>query len=411
MGPRPDRGVASRRLGGGGPVNLLDVLLIVAAASFAISGYRQGFIVGVLSFAGFLGGGLIGMVVLPKLFASVDPGVGAAVLLVGSVLLLAALGQVLAAFVGAQVRQFVTWSPARAVDAGAGAVVSVLAMLVIAWALGTALASSSVPAVARQVRNSEILGAVQRVMPVPATGLFSSFQRLLDDSGFPDVFAGISPEQIIQVERPDSALARTTAVRRAAPSIVKILGTAPDCSRQVEGTGFVYSRQRVMTNAHVVAGVREPQVVIGDDRLSADVVVYDARRDLAVLAVPGLDVTALRFDGSAGRNDDAIVAGYPNNAPALTPVPARVRAKIIARGSDIYGESEVRREVYSIRAVVKPGNSGGPLLATDGDVYGVIFAASVEDPETGYALTAREVAPIAAAGRQASRAVSTQGCA
>jgi S1-C subfamily serine protease len=410
MGPQPGRGVSAGRFRGGRPVNALDVLLIVAAVSFAVSGYRQGFIVGVLSFAGFLGGGLLGMVVLPNLLSSVEPGVGAAVLLVGSVLLLAAMGQILAAFVGGQVRQLVTWSPARVVDAGAGAVVSVLAMLVIAWALGTALASSSVPTVARQVRNSEILGAVQRVMPVPATGLFSSFQRLLDDSGFPDVFAGISPEQIIQVEQPDSALARSAAVRRVRPSIVKILGTAPDCRRQVEGTGFVYAPRRVMTNAHVVAGVRRPQVVVRDDRLPAEVVVYDSRRDLAVLEVPGLDADTLDFAGAAARGDDAIVAGYPNNGP-FTVVPARVRTKIIARGSDIYGRTEVRREVYSIRSIVEPGNSGGPLLATNGDVYGVIFAASVEDPETGYALTAAEVAPVAAAGRRASQSVSTQECA
>jgi S1-C subfamily serine protease len=391
-------------------VNVLDVLLIIAAVSFAVSGYRQGFIVGVLSFAGFLGGGLAGMVLLPQLFASIDPGVGAAVLLVGSVLALAALGQVLAAYLGGKVRQLVTWSPARAVDAGAGALVSVLAMLVIAWALGTALASSSVPPVARQVRNSQILGAVERVMPVPATGLFSSFQRVLDDSGFPDVFAGISPEQIVQVKQPDSALKRSPVVQRVAPSIVKVLGTAPDCRRQVEGTGFVYARHRVMTNAHVVAGVRRPQVLVGDDRLSADVVVYDPQRDIAVLAVRGLDAGALHFDRSASQNDDAIVAGYPNNGP-FTVVPARIRSEIIARGSDIYGSSEVRREVYSIRAVVQPGNSGGPLLAADGDVYGVIFAASVEDPETGYALTADEVAPVASAGATATRPVSTQGCA
>jgi S1-C subfamily serine protease len=391
-------------------VNVLDVVLIIAAVSFAVSGYRQGFIVGVLSFAGFLGGGLLGMMVLPNLFSSVEPGVGTAVLLVGSVLLFAAIGQVLAALLGGQVRQLVTWSPARAVDAGAGAVVSVLAMLVIAWALGTALASSSVPSVARQVNNSEILGAVERVMPVPAIGLFSSFQRLLDDSGFPDVFAGIAPEQITQVEEPDSALARTSVVRRVRPSIVKILGTAPDCRRQVEGTGFVYAPRRVMTNAHVVAGVRRPQVVVRNDRLAADVVVYDPKRDLAVLAVPGLDADALDFAGSAEHNDNAIVAGYPNNGP-FTVVPARVRAKIIARGSDIYGRAEVRREVYSIRATVKPGNSGGPMMATNGDVYGIIFAASVEDPETGYALTAAEAAPVAAAGRRASQSVSTQGCA
>jgi S1-C subfamily serine protease len=391
-------------------VNLLDVVLIIAAVSFAVSGYRQGFIVGVLSFAGFLGGGLLGMVLVPKLFGSINPGVGAAVLLVGAVLLLAALGQVLAALVGSRVRQLVTWSPARVIDAGAGAVVSVVAMLVIAWVLGTALASSSIPAVTRQVRNSEILAAVQRVMPVQATGLFSSFERLLNDSGFPDVFAGIAPEEIVKVAPPDSALARSLVVRKAAPSIVKILGTAPDCRRQVEGTGFVYARGRVMTNAHVVAGVRRPQVVIDDDRLPADVVVYDPRRDVAVLAVPGLHVPALRFSREAARGDDAIVAGYPNNGPFRV-VPARIRTEIIAQGSDIYARNQVRREVYSVRAVVKPGNSGGPLLATDGDVYGVIFAASVEDPETGYALTADEVRPVASVGVKASEPVTTQGCA
>jgi len=391
-------------------VNLVDVLLIVAAVSFALSGYRQGFIVGVLSFAGFLGGGLLGMMLLPKLIRSINPGVGAAVLLVGAVLLLAALGQVLAALVGSQVRQLVTWSPARAIDAGAGAVVSVVAMLVIAWALGTALASSSIPAVARQVRNSKILATVQRIMPVPATGLFSSFERLLDNSGFPDVFTGIAPERIVRVGPPESALAHSSVVRKAAPSIVKVLGTAPDCRRQVEGTGFVYARERVMTNAHVVAGVRRPQVVVDGDRLPADVVVYDPRRDIAVLAVPGLQVSTLDFAPKASRGDDAIVAGYPNNGP-FTVVPARIRTEIIAQGSDIYARSEVRREVYSVRAVVKPGNSGGPLLATDGDVYGVIFAASVEDPETGYALTAEEVRPVALTGVKASEPVSTQGCA
>lgn len=391
-------------------MNLLDLFLMLAAVSFGLSGYRQGFVVGVTAFAGFLGGGFLGMVLAPKVIRSWDPGTGQAVVAVLIVLACATVGQVLAQAVGATVRRRITWEPVRVVDAGGGALVSVVSMLLVAWFIGTAVAQSAIPVLNREVRGSEILTTIDRAMPDPARSLFSSFRRILDSGGFPQVFSGISPAPIVPVGPPDPEVLARPGVRSARPSIVKVLGTAASCSRSLEGTGFVYAHDRVMTNAHVVAGVTGPRVDVPDGRtLHARVVVYDPERDVAVLYVPGLNVHTLDFAGQAKRGDDAVVAGYPRNGP-FRGDPARIRSLQQARGPDIYQDAIVTREVYSLHARVEPGNSGGPLLSPSGKVYGVVFAVSVEDPQTGYALTASEVASRAKQGRSTTAKVSTGSC-
>jgi S1-C subfamily serine protease len=183
-----------------------------------------------------------------------------------------------------------------------------------------------------------------------------------------------------------------------------------DCGRGVEGTGFVYSPGRIMTNAHVVAGVDNPHVLVGDQEVPAQVVYYNPDLDVAVLSVPGLNRPFLRFDKSGEARDDAAVLGYPNDGPYNVQA-ARIRGEQRLRSPDIYGNGTVVREVFSLRSLVRPGNSGGPLLSDDGDVYGVIFAASVTDRDTGYALTADQVAQSAAAGITSNREVDTGGCA
>jgi S1-C subfamily serine protease len=189
-----------------------------------------------------------------------------------------------------------------------------------------------------------------------------------------------------------------------------VTGVARSCSRRLEGTAFVYAPEHLMTNAHVVAGVRTPRVEVsrGDVR-DAKVVLYDPGRDIAVLYVRGLKLAPLRFAGEAKSGDTAVVVGYPEDGP-FTAVSARVRERITAVGRDIYDRRDVRRDVYALRTKVRPGNSGGPLLAPDGRVIGVIFAAAADDPSTGYALTAREVAKDATDGARATGDVSTQGC-
>ncbi len=393
-------------------MNWLDLVLLVSAVSFGFSGYRQGFVAGVLAFTGFLAGGVVGLLVAPTLVSSLEPGLGQSILAVGIVLFAASVGQVLLGWLGALVRNRITWQPARAVDSGLGAAVSVLAMLVVAWFLASALRPGPLPTLSREIGDSKVVAAVDQVMPEGARTLFSSFRRVLDDTTLPPVFSGLSPERIRKVPPPDGTITGNAAVRRAAQSVVEVSGTAEDCSRTLDGSGFVVSPQHVLTNAHVVAGVDAPQVRVGGKgpRYDARVVVFDSHRDLAVLYVPDLRAPVLPFDGSASTGDDAVVAGYPGGGPFRL-VAARVRDEINATGPDIYHRSEVTRDVYSLYADVEPGNSGGPLLTTKGDVYGVIFAKSLDDATTGYALTAKEARPVVRQGRDATARVDTDTCA
>lgn len=389
--------------------DLLDVVLIAATLLFALSGYRQGLVVGVLSFVGFLGGGLLGMQVAPAIAQKVASGLTQPLVGLLVVFLCASIGQLLATTVGGAVRRRLTWRPVRVVDSAGGAAVSVLAVLLISWLVGTAVATSPFQELSRQVRHSRVLTSVDAIMPIQARTWFSSFRRLIDRHGFPEIFGGIGPRPVTPVSPPDPAVLNSRAVQVARQDIVKVVGTARSCSREVEGTAFVYAANHVVTNAHVVAGVTDPTVDSGGRPLRARVVLYDPDIDIAVLYVPGLDRAPLIFTAPAPPNAGAVVAGYPGGGP-FTAVAARVRDTERVRGPNIYQTRTVLREVYAIRAVVRPGNSGGPLLTPDGAVYGVVFAAAADNSDTGYALTAAEVARDTRAAAAATAAVDTGGC-
>src|SRR4051812_9574720 len=245
-------------------MDLLDLLLILACVGFAVSGYRQGFLIGVLSFLGFLGGGVLGAKYAPALHSAFGGHGDSALFGLLTVFIAATLGQLLATAFGIAVRRRITWHPARVVDSFGGAAVSVISVLLVAWLVGTALAHSALTGVARQVRHSAVLNHIDDVMPDTARTWFSSFRRLLDQNGFPQVFGAISPEHIVKVPPPDPRVANSKAVQLARPSVVKITGIAPSCRRQLEGSGFVYAQEHVLTNAHVVAGVRDPSVATVD---------------------------------------------------------------------------------------------------------------------------------------------------
>ncbi|WP_340560135.1 MarP family serine protease [Streptomyces sp. GSL17-111] len=398
-------------------MNVLDILLVLAALWFAVIGYRQGFVVGVLSVAGFLGGGLVAVMLLPPLWSELSGGAAAgtwqAVAAVVIVIVCASVGQAFTTHLGNRVRRHITWSPARALDASGGALVNVVALLFVAWLIGSELAKTSLPTLGREVRGSVVLHSVSQAMPRQANTWFTGFSTVLGQNGFPQVFSPFANEPITDVPEPDPELATSSAVTRARESIVKITGTAPSCAKALEGTGFVFHPERVMTNAHVVGGVDEPTVQIGGEgRLyDARVVLYDWERDVAVLDVPGLDAPALELsDGDATTGDGAVVAGFPENG-GFDARSARVRGRVQANGPDIYHRGTVRRDVYSLRTVVRQGNSGGPLLTPQGEVYGVVFAKSLDDPQTGYALTLDEVRENVTRGRAAQRPVDSQGCA
>ncbi|WP_326753987.1 MarP family serine protease [Streptomyces hirsutus] len=398
-------------------MNVLDILLLVAAVWFAVVGYRQGFVVGILSVIGFLGGGLVAVYLLPVIWDvltdKAEVGTVAAVAAVVVVIVCASIGQALTTHLGNKLRRYITWSPARALDATGGALVNVVAMLLVAWLIGSALAGTTLPTLGKEVRQSKVLTGVSRALPDQSDTWFADFSSVLAQNGFPQVFSPFATEPITDVQPPDPALAGSPVAGRAQRSIVKVMGTAPQCGKVLEGTGFVFSERRVMTNAHVVGGVDEPTVQIGGEgrKYDATVVLYDWKRDIAVLDVPDLKAPALRFTTEdASRDDGAIVAGFPENG-AYDVRSARVRGRITANGPDIYHRGTVRRDVYSLYATVRQGNSGGPLLTPDGQVYGVVFAKSLDDAETGYALTVDEIQEDIVKGRSATRQVDSDSCA
>ncbi|RKN10164.1 MarP family serine protease [Streptomyces radicis] len=398
-------------------MNALDVLLLLAAVWFALVGYRQGFVVGVLSVTGLICGGLIAVQLLPmawrRLGGGSEPGETGIIAAVAIVILSATIGQAVTTHLGNRLRRYITWSPARALDATGGALVNVVAMLLVAWLLGSALAMTTLGTVGREVRDSRVLFGVSRVVPEEADTWFDDFSSILAQNGFPQVFSPFATEPFTDVPAPDPELAESRAVDRARRSVVKVVGTATDCGKILEGSGFVFAEERVMTNAHVVGGVNEPTVQVGGrGRLyTARVVLYDWERDIAVLDVPHLGAEPLRFSrGDAITGDGAIVAGFPESGP-FDARSARVRERFQAEGPDIYRRGTVSRDVYSLRATVRPGNSGGPLLTPEGRVYGVVFAKSLDDDRTGYALTADEVRESATRGRAADEPVDSRTCA
>ena len=392
--------------------DLLDLALLVIAAAFAVSGYRQGFIVGALSFAGFLGGAVAGALFAPGIARAIVGGQNQQDLVAVIILvLMAIIGQFAASAIGTALRSRMTWRPAAFLDSVGGAAVSVLSVLLIAWVIGSVLVASPFSGVVSQVNNSAVLRTTDRLMPSPAQTMFSDFRRLLASGPFPEVFSGIGSTHVLSVAPANSAVLDSAGYLDARSRVVKVRGTAPSCSRVIEGSGFVYAPDHIITNAHVVAGVTQGPEVYAEDgsAYQATVVFYDPQVDIAILYVPGLNMTPLDFAGQAQIGADAVVAGYPLDH-AFTAVPARVGGIQDATGPDIYQTSQVTRQIYQIKALVQPGNSGGPLIAPNGTVYGVVFAAAVGVPDTGFVLTAAEVSADARAGSDATVPVSTEGC-
>ena len=287
---------------------------------------------------------------------------------------------------------------------------SVVAVLTVTWMLGVAVSGSRIPGIGPLVRDSKVLTRVNDVMPSQAQGLLRGFDEVVGSSFFPRYLEPFAPERIIGVQPAPGNVVRDPEVQRAELSVFKIRGNN-SCGDGIEGSGFLYSPHRLMTNAHVVAGVTDPKVRVGTRNLDATVVYYNSDIDIAVLDVD-LSGPVVHFDTDPGGQpkDAAVILGYPNDGP-FDAEPARIRAEQRLRSPDIYGRGTVTREVFSLRGLVRPGNSGGPLVSRSGQVLGVIFAASVSDKQTGYALTADQVAKAAAEGLQASGRVSSGNCA
>jgi S1-C subfamily serine protease len=390
-------------------VNILDWCLVALVGVYALSGYWQGFVTGAFATAGLLLGGLFGVWVAPIALGDAEPSLLVSLGALFIVILSASVGQALLQYVGSRLRARIKWQPIRAVDAVGGAALSGVAVLLVAWALGVAISGSRIGAITPIVRGSTVLAEVDEVLPGQASEVLATFNNVVGTTFFPRYLEPFAPERIVEVGPGPQRLLTDPDVSDAQPSVLKVRGSNK-CGSGVEGSGFLYSPGRLMTNAHVVAGVDDPEVEINGSTVPATVVVYDPEIDVAVLALDDSDLPHLVFDQQAEASDGVAVLGYPQDGPYDVQT-GRIRSQQRLRSPDIYGEGTVLRDVYSLRALIRQGNSGGPIVNSVGDVVGLIFAASVTDPETGYALTAEQIAESAALGVTSSTEVDTGDCA
>ena len=392
-------------------MSVVDLVLIALALLFALSGFRRGLLVSATSIVGFVVGAVIGAQLSGPVADRID---GSNVTRVFAALVVvlagALLGQIVAGAIGRALRTRVTWEPAKMVDAVAGAVISVVAVLLVAWMVASPLATSPFPTVAGQVRQSALVQAVDGAIPDGLRAVYDSLRTAIDRRGLPDVLDPLTPTEAREVPPPDEALLNSPVVASVQGSVVKISGVAPSCSRQIDGSGFVYAPERVMTNAHVLAGVTDPVVLAEGDEYDAVPDYVDEALDIAVLFVPDLPQIPLGFTPApAETGDDSIIMGYPGGGD-LYIGPARVRDRGEISGPDFRDTTTVVRDVYALYGNVRAGNSGGPLFDTDGSVLGVVFASAIDDPTTGYALTGPQVADAARTGSTAQTEVGTGPC-
>ncbi|QDP96924.1 MarP family serine protease [Microlunatus elymi] len=374
-----------------------DIGLVIVAIAVMIGGWRRGALVGAGSLAGlicgFLVGGRLRPIVLDRLTHAHSsladhPVIVSAVVLLGCALILQSVGYAIAAAIRRRMGDGIV----HGVDSLGGTVLSLFTLGLVVWLAAGFVRTTPLITANEAVTDSKIINELDRAAPIPSDRAMSDVAGFLQDNGFPRVFSG-GNESGRSVDAPDRTIPK--AVRNASGSVVKVLATESMCQRGSEGTGWVTTGDRVVTNAHVVAG--SDRIVVQErgvgDVHTARLIAFDPRRDVAVLKVDGLDAAALSTAGRLARGDSAVLTGYPGNGP-YTQTPARVRQTLSAAGLDIYGRHLTERDIYSLRAEVRPGDSGGPLFDDQGKVAGMVFARSTSDPDTGYALTLSEVKPV-----------------
>ncbi|MCD1287364.1 MULTISPECIES: MarP family serine protease [unclassified Brevibacterium] len=392
---------------------LVDIIIVLVGIAALFTGFRQGFITGLGTAAGFVVGWILGRLLSP-LVESLSEGTsamdnpGVVMLLASMPLVLSVLFAFAGSGIGAWIKKSMDSELGQGIDAIGGTVTGGIVCVLVIWLAAGFIRTTPWVEPNRWVADSTIIAAVDRTIPYSSQLALGDISQGLKATGFPQVFSG-QTEQIRGVGEPDSAM--VDVGRKVEDSVVKITTTATTCPAGSEGSGFVYRDGLVATNAHVVAGSTELAVQVGGKGrpYAAEVVEFDEQADVAVLRVPELSAPALDFGDGLATGDDSVVVGFPANGP-YTISPSRVRDKIDARGLDIYDENSVVREVYSLRGIVREGNSGGPLIDANGDVVGMVFARSATDGETGYALTRAEIADELEAGANTNTPQPTGQC-
>lgn len=391
---------------------VLDVLLVALGVVVVIRGARRGLISGAVAVAGAAGGLWLGVTLAPTmvelLSSPVRSALGTRLATLVAVGIVLALCVTVAELIGRRLSRAVAHVPGgRGLDALAGAVLGAVAWGLSVWLAAGLIVGTGVWGLSSAVGSSRVVQALDEVVPFSSSETFSAIGDALDGLGLPEVFSDGEP--ITDAADPPSSA--TDAVVDASAQVVKIVAEKPGCGVVSSGSGWALDGDSVVTNAHVVSGSSTVSVQTASGATeSATVAFYDPEVDLAVLHVVDLGVDALPLAvGNAAAEDAVFAIGYPGGG-SLTVTSGRVRSVLDAVGADIYGSTQVTREVYSLRAEIRAGDSGGPLVDESGEVIGVVFARSSVDSDTGYALTLGQISQDLTEGRDAVDAVSTGEC-
>lgn len=327
----------------------------------------------------------------------------------GTVLALVAFGNLIGGVTGSGLRESVRFRRTLIIDSVIGAIFQALATLIVTWLVASTLASGITGPIARGIRNSVVLGIVDKSTPDVLDTLPDKISAMLNDTGLPPM---VSPfdGRVKHVDAPAPEVSDPALVEALRPSVIHVLGDAHQCRRRLMGSGFVAAPDLVITNAHVVAGTDEVllDTVLGVKE--ARVVLYDPEEDIAVLRAENLDLPALKWAPEpAPSGVEAIVMGYPKSGP-FEAAPARIRERLTINGPDIYATGRVEREAYTVRGTIRQGNSGGPMVNDRGEVLGVVFGAATENTDVGYTLTADEVQGRIGDITQLTEPVDTREC-
>ncbi|MDQ2648107.1 MAG: MarP family serine protease [Actinomycetota bacterium] len=385
-------------------MNSLDLLVLAAAITAAVGGYRLGLLARVTSWVGMGVGAYVGIRILEPILSNLTTATPAQLLLVtsGTLLGTAFIGQAIGIVVGRKLHIALPFGGARQLDRVAGGGAGAIGVFVALWLLLPIMGDVRGWA-AVQSRTSSIAEWIDETFPDPPDTM-ATLRRFVGDGQFPRVFDALQPAPDLGPPPEASGLSQAT-LDAVVPSTVKVEGVA--CRRIQEGSGFVVGDDLIATNAHVVAGESRTIVERSDgSEVDATVVAFDPARDLAILSAPGLNRPVLPR-GDAGQGDRGAVFGHPGGGP-LRVAPFEVGREVTATGTDIYDRSRTERDVLILSSELRPGDSGGALVDASGAVVGVAFAIAPDKAGVAYALATSELDAILAT--DLSESVDTGPC-
>ncbi len=388
-------------------MNYIDVLIIILCISAVFRGREIGFIQQLLSAVGFIGGLFVGAALEPHTVSLAHTETTRTIVTlmttVGCGLILLFVGE----YIGAYIKHHILKTRrADKADAAFGSIISIITILVTVWLCAAVVSALPFTGFQASVKDSLIISTLTRKLPAAPT-IVADLGRLIDPNGFPQVFTGTEPAPRTAVQPNLGSF--SDVVAKDKPSVVKLEGLG--CGGVVEGSGFIATNDLVVTNAHVVAGVKNPYVVDSNGQHSATAVWFDPNLDLAIMRVDALVGDPLVIDTAQVSRDTAgVVMGYPGGGP-FTAGTAVVLDQFTAQGRNIYGTGNTERDVYELSAHIIPGNSGGPLIDQAGNVIGVVFAESTSYRDVGYALSTAQIASALKQAQAENRVVGTGSCA